>query len=443
MPPVRPLFLALALLSVVPSAGCRRHRGGVVRVLKGLDRPADRFVRDLARGAYVDARARFGAKMLAAMPLEALEATWLSLADRAGAFQGISGFRHEDRDGYRVVIVTTKHKRIPVDVRVVFDADERIAGLWFAPATLVWRAPSYVNAKSFVESDLAVRDLPGTLALPNAPRPLRAAVLVHGSGPNDRDESIGAYKVFRDLAQGLASRGVAVLRYEKRSKHAPSSLAGAIDQDDEVSFDARAAVAALAARSEIDPKHIVVIGHSQGGSLAPRIARGTPSIAAIAILAGDTRPFEVLFLEQHRYLLSLQGADEATRNAKLESLRDDFRRVRSEGPSDELLAVNHIKAPRRYWRDVIDYQGAPIAKELSIPMFVAQGARDYQVTMEDFDGWKSALGGRSDVTFRVYPTLNHAFVAGEGPSTPDEYSWPGHVDGAVVEDLARWVKELP
>lgn len=408
-----------------------------VRKLGGLDARADRFVRAMAHGK--DARSDFDAKMLAAMPAEALAGAWQSVLERAGPFVSVDSFRHEDRDGYRAVIVTTRHKKLSMDVRVVFDAQEKIAGLWFAPATVTWRAPSYV--REFTELPWAVRDLPGTLTLPKSNGRFRAAVLVHGSGPNDRDESIGAYKPFRDLAQGLASNGIAVLRYDKRSKAAPASLKGAFDQDDEVSFDARAAVAALATRPEIDAAHIVIIGHSQGASMAPRIARGTPGIAAIALLAGDTRPFEKLVLDQHRYLFGLQGVVEP--GQKLEAIRDDFRRVRSEGPDDELLTVIGARAPRRYWRDLLDHHGEVIAKELSIPMFIAQGARDYQVTMEDFAGWKAALEGRSNVTFRVYPKLNHAFVAGEGPSTPDEYSWPGHVDAEVVTDLAGWIAGLP
>jgi uncharacterized protein len=443
IPPMRWFPAVLALLVLAPAA-CRKHRGVTARRhLSGLDARADKFVRQVARGAFKDARAAFDDKMLSAMPEESLSAGWLSLIDRVGAFRGVASFRQEERDGYRAVIVTTKHAKLPVDVRVVFDRDEKIAGLWFAPAKIEWRAPPYVKANTFTESELSVRDLPGTLTLPKSSGPFRAVVLVHGSGPNDRDESIGAYKPFRDLAHGLASRGIAVLRYDKRSKVAPASLRGAFDQDDEVSFDARAAVAVLAARSDIDGKHIVIVGHSQGASMAPRIARGTPSIAAIALLAGDTRPFERLVLDQHRYLYGLQGLDGETSAKKLEALRDEFRRVRSEGPSDELLEVIGARAPRRYWRDLLDHKGDAIARELSIPMFVAQGGRDYQVTIEDFEGWKSALGSRSDVTFRLYPSLNHAFVAGDGPSTPEEYNWPGHVDATVVQDLATWIGSLP
>jgi hypothetical protein len=176
--------------------------------------------------------------------------------------------------------------------------------------------------------------------------------------------------------------------------------------------------------------------------MAPRIARGEPRIAGIALLAGETRPFDQVLLEQTRYVLGAQAIDEPTRAMKLEALRDELRRVRSEGPDAQNIEVGGITAPRRYFRDLLSPRGPEIAKELSIPIFVAQGGRDYQVTLEDFGGWKDALGGKPETTFRLYPALNHLFARGDGPSTPDEYRWPGHVDPAVIEDLARWVGEL-
>ena len=74
-------------------------------------------------------------------------------------------------------------------------------------------------------------------------------------------------------------------------------------------------------------------------------------------------------------------------------------------------------------------------------MLILQGERDYQVTMEDFKRWKAALGGRSDVTLKSYPGLNHLFIAGTSRSTPLEYDQPGHVDERVVEDIAGWIRK--
>jgi len=442
---LRAMIGALCLALILPNIACkkRHHRAVHVSTRKGIEGHAERFVLALSRGAYKSARSEFDDKMLGAMSEEALADAWRSLIDRVGAFRGIGDVRADDpRDGYRPIVVTTKHAKLPIDVRVVFDEREKIAGLWFQPAKNEWRAPTYVRAGSFAESDVSVGDLPGTLTLPKSAGPFRAVVLVHGSGPNDRDESLGANKPFRDLAQGLASRGIASLRYEKRTKHAPHSLKGAFDQDDEVTFDARAAVSLLTTRSEIDP-HIVLVGHSQGASMAPRIARSDPRIVAIAMLAADSRPYETLLLDQWRYLQSVQGVEPAIAATKLEEIRLQFRAVRAQGDDGDLLEVAGSKAPRRYWRDLITHRADEIARELSIPMLIAQGARDYQVTLEDFAGFRKALDGRANVTFRVYPSLNHLFVTGEGPSTPQEYSWPGHVDLTLIEDLTRFIRAVP
>lgn len=446
MSTLRAVFGALCLALVFPTVACKK-RPRVARVSssrKGLEGRAERFVLALSRGAFRAARAGFDDKMLAAMPEAGLADAWRSLNDRVGPFRSVAEVRADaPRDGFQPIIVTTKHTKLAIDVRVVFDAHEKIAGLWFQPARNEWRAPSYVRPATFTESEVTVRELPGTLTLPKGRGPFRAVVLVHGSGPNDRDETVGANKPFRDLAQGLASRGIASLRYDKRTKHAPASLQGAFDQDDEVTFDARAAVALLAQRSEIDPGHIVIVGHSQGASMAPRIARSEPRVAAIALLAGDTRSYEKLVLDQWRYLQSLEGVDPGAAATKLEEIRLQFRAVRAQGDDAELLEVAGARAPRRYFRDLLTHRADEIARELSIPMFIAQGARDYQVTLEDLAGFRKALDGRANVTLRVYPTLNHLFVAGDGPPGPHEYSWPGHVDLAVIEDLSRFIRGLP
>ena len=98
--------------------------------------------------------------------------------------------------------------------------------------------------------------------------------------------------------------------------------------------------------------------------------------------------------------------------------------------------------PARYWLDLRGYDPAMSAKELSKPMLILQGERDYQVTMEDFAGWKKALGSRKDVTFISYPKLNHLFMEGVGKSTPAEYSVPGNVANVVVDDIVKWIKGL-
>jgi hypothetical protein len=95
-------------------------------------------------------------------------------------------------------------------------------------------------------------------------------------------------------------------------------------------------------------------------------------------------------------------------------------------------------AGEKYKADLKDYHPAALAAESSVPMLILQGGRDYQVRMKDFELWKAGLAGRKGVTMHSYPKLNHLFVTGDGKSTPEEYSQPGHVAPEVIDDIAAW-----
>jgi dienelactone hydrolase len=97
--------------------------------------------------------------------------------------------------------------------------------------------------------------------------------------------------------------------------------------------------------------------------------------------------------------------------------------------------------PRSYWLDLNSYDPKTEVRNLHCRILVLQGARDYQVTAPDYEGWRSALAGHANATFHLYPNLNHLFIAGEGKSLPAEYDKPGHVAPEVIADIAAWVKQ--
>ena len=142
--------------------------------------------------------------------------------------------------------------------------------------------------------------LPATLAIPRGAGPFPALILVHGSGPNDRDETIGPNKPFRDLAWGLAARGVAVLRYEKRTRRYPKKMGAlpALTVFEETIEDVGAAFKALAANRRVDPGAIYALGHSLGGYLMPRIAAFVPDLSGIIFWAASYRSLDAMILEQ-------------------------------------------------------------------------------------------------------------------------------------------------
>lgn len=336
-----------------------------------------------------------------------------------------------------IVVIPVEFAKETINFRCLVNSHGLIAGLFLIPASTPWQRPAYSNPASFHNRAVTVGDdewkLPGTLTLPNGNGPFAAVVLVQGSGPSDRDESIGAVKPFRDLAEGLASRGIAVLRYEKRTAQYRSRMAALTGMtiDEETVDDAVRAADLLGTQHEIDPRRIYVLGHSLGGYAAPRIAADDGKLAGLIFLAANARHLEDLIVDQVEYL-QMPAKDIA-------GVKEEAKRIKALEPADTdgppLLGM-----PVSYLLDLKDYDPVAAAKKLTIPMLFLQGGRDYQVTMKDFVLWKTGLAGRKEVAFQDFPALNHLFEAGEGRSTEAEYRKPGHVAPEVIDAIAKWVK---
>jgi uncharacterized protein len=380
-----------------------------------------------------------------ALPVETLKSKVGQSLDPLGKVKSYGVPRLQKVGTNDVVVLPLDFEAVNIDAQVVIDAQGRIAGLLFRPRQqeVPWTAPPYAKPDSFTEREATVGTddwrLPGTLTVPNGKGPFPAVVLVHGSGPNDRDESVGGFKVFKDLAQGLASSGVAVLRYEKRTRVHGARLGVVKDfsVNQETIDDAVLAAALLRSTDGIDPKRVFVLGHSLGGYLLPRIAARDPKLAGAIALAGSTRPLEDLMVEQIRYLTSLAPESEASKQQveRMEKMAAQIKDAAAGKSTESGMAG----APVSYWVDLKDYDPAAMAARLTLPLLILQGERDYQVTMKDFARWQAALGGRKNATLKSYPKLNHLFAAGEGRSTPAEYSQPGHVDAELVTDLVKWI----
>jgi dienelactone hydrolase len=413
---------------------------------------AKQFVESLAKEDFAGAVTRFDATMKTALPEPKLRETWQTLQAQVGPFQKQLGVTATKLGEYDVVLVTCQFERMALDTKVVFDSKGQVAGLFFVPSHAAANAsgpPPYARTNAFREKEFIVGRgewrLPGTLTLPIAGSgPWPAVVLVHGSGPNDRDETIGANKPFRDLAWGLATKGVAVLRYEKRTREYAGKFKaaglGQLTVQEETIDDALSAVAQLRATDGLDPKRIFVLGHSLGGMVAPRIGQADPHIAGLIMLAGClARPLEDIMVEQARYVLSLKAKPSAEEEAWLAEIVSTAAKVKKLTAADVSSSAPLMGAPPAYWLDLRQHDPLAIAKELKQPVLILQGGRDYQATPAGFDLWKEALGSQPKVTFKLYPKLNHLFIAGEGQSTPDEYEQPGHVAETVVTDIAEWI----
>jgi dienelactone hydrolase len=336
-----------------------------------------------------------------------------------------------------IIVVPVKFAQRNLNLRFIVNGSGLLSLFVVQPGAMEWQRPEYSKPDTFDERPVTVGEgdwkLPGTLTVPKGAGPFPAVVLVHGSGPNDRDETVGGVKVFKDLAEGLASRGIVVLRYEKRTRQygARVSASKNFTVADETVDDAAKGAALLRTQKEVDPAKVYVLGHSLGGYVAPRIADEDGKLAGLIIMAGNVRPVEDLVIEQ---LQSMGAQQSAIDQAKAVQTK-----VKKLEPGDEDSPAV-MGAPPTYWLDLKSYNPADKAKALGLPMLILQGERDYQVPMTDFNLWKAAVGSAKGVTLRSYPALNHLFVAGEGKSLPAEYNKPGHVAAPVVDDIAAFVK---
>lgn len=404
---------------------------------------------DLAARRFDQVVARFSPAVAQVLDVPKLAASWDSVIAQFGAFGAIEGVKQEEKNGARIVYLTCAFARGKLVLIIAFDSSNRIAAFtsMLPESGESWKPPAYSKPDAFTERAVTITtgswELPGTLTVPVGKGPFPAVVLVHGSGPNDQDESLGPNKMFKDLAWGLASRGVAVLRYEKRTRKyggRVSSDLAAMTVADETINDARSAVALLATTSGIDPKRIFVAGHSLGAFVGPRIVTGETKVAGVILMAGNTRPLEDLVVEQVRYLVSLNGQVTPAGEEQIAAAEKSAQEFRNPDLKPG-MTVNLLGAilPASYVLDLRSYKPGETAAALKIPILVLQGERDYQVRVADFEGWKKALAGRTNAAFKLYPALNHHFMPGTGPSSNAEYLKPNHVLEQVISDIAEWI----
>lgn len=419
---------------------------------------ASQLITHLTRDEFVQATEHFDATVKALLPAERLQTTWQKLESQMGPFQRREEARTALVQGHLATFVPCVFERGRLELIIAVNEAGQISGLTLNPLArqpeqaAPQDLPAYIRQDAFREVEVLVGQgewsLPGTLTLPQGEGPFPAVVLVHGSGPQDRDETIGPNKPFRDLAWGLASRQIAVLRYEKRTHAYKEKLTQeslhSLTVREETIDDALAAVRLLRESPLVDARSLFMLGHSLGGYLLPRIATQETDLAGLIVLAGSTRPLEDIILDQVGYIFSTQGEILPEQQRQLEELKQRVARVKApdlalDTPTSELpLGVEPV-----YWLDLRDYHPAELARHLLQPMLILQAECDYQVTMQDFQGWKEGLKARRDVTFKSYPGLYHSFLrTPDGKmATPTIYAIPGHIDAEVIADIARWIEE--
>ncbi len=418
-----------------PAAAAQESRPAVSapgRLLDG-DQAVEQFLIALKNSDFAKATGLFGPSLKAGLSQDQLAGLWRAQTQERGPLVSWSITQRAQQEGREVRVTLLEFADGQLQALLSWNPQSQdLAGLFFKPVPKLSATPaSYVNPSAFKTEEVLVGREPfvlkGTVALPVGPGPFPAVVLVHGSGPNDRDETVGANKPFKDIAEGLASRGIAVLRYDKRTFLYGERIGSDISIDDEVVSDAVSAVEWLKGRPEVDPRRVFVAGHSLGALLAPEIAVKSRAVAGVMLLAPPGRPPWDIVLEQLRYL--------DTPPEELAAVEKAVERLKAGKLGSEKL----LGAPARYWLDWASRDGVSMTKQLGRPVLLLRGERDYQVTEADVAVWKKGLKGTATVEMVTIPGDNHVFVKGTGKPGPAEYDTPGHVDDAVIEHLVSFI----
>ena len=408
------------------------------------------FVYNLLAKNYKDAKKQFSKKMIELVSEKSFGDSVEYLYKNLGDFKQMLKTRTEEYKKSKMTFTECGFEKGNIEIKVVFDEGDNVIGYFFVPVKqkkIKFKLPEYGNDISkYSEKEMLLKNgkwsLPGILTLPKGKGPFAILVLVHGSGPNDMDESIGPNKPFKDIAVGLASKGIGVYRYDKRTKVYPNEMAGLdITVWDETIDDAVIAGKMLADVKKIDKNKIFVLGHSLGGMLITRIAEKSDIFAGYIIMAGATRHFADVMIDQYNYIFSLDGEIDENDQKTINGLESEIKKIKALKNGDP-KSLKILGIPSSYWIDLKDFKPAESAKKISRPVLVLHGGRDYQVTGKDLKNWELELKNKPDVRFRYYPTLNHFFIHGEGVSQPSEYSIENHVSSEVIEDIVNWLNRV-
>lgn len=419
--------------------------------------PAELFIRALSQGNGAEAL-RYASPELKQAATEAqLGGLWAAYAQVYGTVAKQLAKTESSNAVHDNVKFTYQTDKAAIAYTVRLNHKGEVDDLYIEPASpSAYQAPKYDNPSAYKEEEVTIGEgafaLPGTLTLPTTAGegPFPVIVLVHGSGTNNRDEAIGSSKSFRDLAVGLAAQGIAVLRYDKVTYEHTFKIAAdpKLTLKRETVDDALTAVRFLKGRKDVDASRIFVAGHSQGGFAMPLIvdADKDRAIKGTILLSGPSGKFADILVEQQQELIKRLkglGVDTAPYEQSVAQVKAVADMVNDPQYSVDRLPENFPLGSPYWWYEQRDYVPVELAKKQSGPMLVLQGENDWQVPVDQLEGWKSGLKDRTDVEYKSYPKVTHLLAEYDGVSTGSEYGQPANVAEAIVNDIAAWVKKLP
>ena len=410
--------------------------------------PIEYVVKQLNKGKYSKVYRCFDAKMKEGISKKQLEKVWETLVKSGGALRSIDDIKTTKLDGGIKQTAVVKFENTSVKMIVSQNDNEKLSGLFVSQ--LGYQPPSYALGlgvgKKRINFWSDSFELAGELIIPIECNDCPVVILVHGSGASDKDETIGPNKVFYDVAMGLASKGIASFRYDKRFHTYPELMSKQFDLYDETINDAIAALSILQSDTSLQFGKYVMLGHSLGAYAMPLMADSLiNSLDGAILFSANARRLEDLIDYQMKYLT---GFDDLITDEEEQIIIENTARARNirNGDFTDSTSSENLLAywPGTFWQGISDYDPVATLKlNAETPFLILQGEKDYQITMEDYAIWKAEVGDKKNVKMQSFLGLTHLFTPTDAErGSPQDYFAPNNVDEGVIDVIAEWVKGL-
>jgi uncharacterized protein len=432
-----------------------------------LSELAGKALSELVNGNYAAFYARFDEKMKAALPEEKLPEMWKSIAGQFGSFKSQGAVRQDKSGDFDVVTIACQFEKAPLDVRLVFNAQRQMSGLFFSPAATTGQSrpqdpkkpyPYREEEVSYESKDPGIK-LAGTLTFPDSGGPFPAVLLITGSGTQNRNEEIMGHKPFLVLADHLTRSGIAVLRVDDRGIGG-SSMGPLNVTTLNFAQDVMAGVSYLKSRKEINARHIGLIGHSEGGVIAPMVAAQSPDVAFIVLMAGTGVKGEDVLTQQGEQLMRAGGAGEELiqENKKAQKILFDTLKSTADDEAAEKQIRQALSGLNPVIRDAADaqmksllspwtryfvtYDPQPALEKVKCPVLAVNGEKDLQVSpRQNLPAIEKALraGGNKDFKVVEMPGLNHLFQTCKTGSVAEYGQIEETISPAALNLISGWI----
>lgn len=406
------------------------------------------FLETLDKGKPEEAQNFFADSLKSQVSAQMLNNFWANIKTQLGDFTSVDGAQNSLVGTYQAVILNCIFTNGTQSFRFIFNQNQKLVGLNIMPKTNVaaYEEPKYADSTLHIQKLIDLKSnnhsLAAMLTTPKNVKNFPIVVFIHGSGPQDMDQTLGPNKPFKDLALGLAAKGIASLRYVKRTLVYQNEFNNkAFTVNEEVIDDALAAINFAQTVTHVNPKQVYVFGHSLGGMLAPKVASLAKELKGIILAAAPARSLTALMIEQNNYMFS--NAKDTSLEAKnvlkaniLALQKTQIKALGNLKPDSLILGI-----PASYWVNLNNYNQVATAQKLKNRMFIVQGENDFQVSVTDFNIWEKALLNQKNVSFKLYPELNHLLSPQSEKGTPQQYQRQGTVANYFINDLVAWIKE--